>query len=111
MNGGCEDCRKGYWIQALIILLLFFIIYRMNTGERLVGRDEYGYLGKGLADTVYTSGANLRRLGTTFSSTNQGHQMTVYNDEIKDAEERKRNGLNVVMFPSNQIPFNMVGNM
>ncbi len=108
--GSCEKCFHNFWLHAIIIVLLVVLIIRLEMKHMSEALD-YTYLGNGLADTVYTSGATLRRLGTTFSSTDQGHRSTIYNAEIKDTLKRERDGLDVVMFPADRVPANMIGNI
>lgn len=65
-------------IIFVLILIVLYFVYSENfaqtvEGDRL-GRTLKGYVGHPLDDTVYTSGADLRLLGTQFSSTDQGSE-------------------------------------
>jgi hypothetical protein len=70
-TGGCE-CGGHFMLHAVIILLLLLVIWRLFRVERLVGDYSGDYIGQGLPNSIYTSGADLRRLGQVFSSTDQG---------------------------------------
>jgi hypothetical protein len=80
-NCGCK--QVNITMHALIIILLLFVIWKVLRVERLTTDYSDAYLGGGLDNAVYTSGATMRRLGQVFSSTDQGKTNTVYNDQLK----------------------------
>jgi hypothetical protein len=61
MDCGCWKATAVF--QIIIIILLIYIMWRWIKLERLF---------TGMPNTIYTSGADLRRLGQVFSSTDQG---------------------------------------
>jgi hypothetical protein len=83
--GSCPYKAYAHVLQAVIIVLVvLLLLHWMYLGEYLsVGG---GYVGAGLNDQVYTSGADLRRLGQQFSSTDQGSSDYVSNKEILGRE-------------------------
>jgi hypothetical protein len=104
MVGGCE-CTGGYeggcessesrWLQIVIIVLLIYLIYRY-------GMENYVGYGLGTAQgsaAAMTSGATLRRLGTQFSSTNQGTPMTIYNADLPGEDT----AMHVIVYPDQSI--------
>jgi len=56
--------------HVIIIVLLLIIIYLVYTKEKFMNRPDY--VGHPLIDSINDSGADLRILGTEFTSTNQG---------------------------------------
>lgn len=64
--GGCENKQM---IHVIIVVLLMYIIWKLQALESLT--DGY-YMGAGLNNQVYTSGADQRFYGQVFSSTDQG---------------------------------------
>lgn len=56
---------------VLFVLLFWYFYHKSSTAERLAGNQ------------IYTSGANMRILGQQFTSTDQGSNDIVYNDEIR----------------------------
>jgi hypothetical protein len=91
MIGGCESNHVA--LHVVVIVLLLLILYKLHqTKEQL-------YLGRGLDDYIYTSGATLRRLGQVFSQPGQGVTTTVYNAELKqNPNETSAQGVKVKMF-------------
>lgn len=61
----CECEKVNIIMHAIIIILLLYIVWQVSSSKEL-------YLGSGVQDQVYTSGADLRDLGQVFSSTDQG---------------------------------------
>lgn len=57
-------------LHIVIIILLLVIIYMLYKKENLTSRPTY--YGHPLVDSINDSGADLRILGTEFSSTDQG---------------------------------------
>lgn len=96
----------GNLLEVIIIVLILYLIFRIHQlhSERLSPIDG-GYVGGGLGDTVYTSGATMRRLAQKFSDTSQGQYMTIHNAELTPKEQGL--GLEVVVYPR----FNGVGNI
>lgn len=73
---GCECIGTNILIQGFVIFILIILIYQIYImrNEFLVsyqGQRLSGLYGKPLANTVYTSGANLRD-DVEFTSTDQG---------------------------------------
>jgi hypothetical protein len=68
--------------QAITLVLLILILW-------IVLRRGEGYLGAGVGDQIYTSGATMRRLGQVFSQPGQGHTTTIYNVNRKEGEPEK----------------------
>jgi hypothetical protein len=68
-------------LNAFTIILLLFIIWRVVRVERLTSN----YVGGGLTDQVYTSGATMRRLGQVFTSTDQGIGSSTPNPALRAA--------------------------
>ena len=71
--------RILYFI-VLILLLVLFVYYARcycMSAEHLVDPQ------------IYTSGATMRILGTQFTSTDQGSDDIVYNDELKNWKDYK----------------------
>lgn len=50
-------------------------------GDVLANADLAGYVGRGINNRAFTSGATMRRLAQEFSSTNQAQRVTVHNIE------------------------------
>jgi hypothetical protein len=86
VSGGCDCRNSSMMMHAMIIILLVFIIWKLIRVERLAADYSGDYVGSGLPNTIYDSGADLRRLGQVFSSTDQGSTNTIYNAEIKAAQ-------------------------
>jgi hypothetical protein len=63
-------------LLVLVLLVVWMVRGQSQKTERLIGT--------GVSDIVFTSGATQRRLGTEFSSTNQGEYTIVHNDELKE---------------------------
>jgi len=59
--------------------------------------DDHNAVDVGLGDTIYTSGATMRRLSQKFSDTSQGQYMVIHNDELS-ADERQGD-LEVIVYP------------
>jgi hypothetical protein len=78
----CNCLQISTVTHAIIIILLLFIIWKLVSAERLLG----DYIGSGLPNQIYDSGATMRRLGQVFSSTDQGSSTYISNDEIKAAQ-------------------------
>jgi hypothetical protein len=55
--------------HAIIILLLLVIIFMLYNREKLTSRPTY--IGHPLIDSINDSGADLRELGTEFTSADQ----------------------------------------
>jgi hypothetical protein len=70
-QGGCECSKNSIFMHAFIIILLVFIIWRLIKVERLAVDYSGAYIGQGLPNNIYTSGAD-QRFAQTFSSTDQG---------------------------------------
>jgi len=85
-------------LEVIIIILIIYVIHKMHKmhSEKLSPIDG-GYLGGGLGDTIYTSGATMRRLSQKFSDTSQGQYMVIHNDELS-ADERQGD-LEVIVYP------------
>jgi hypothetical protein len=64
----CECAKYTMIMHAIIILLLLFVIWKMFGVERLAMGQ---YVGRGLPNQIYTSGAD-QRFAQVFSSTDQG---------------------------------------
>jgi high-affinity Fe2+/Pb2+ permease len=65
------DCEKiNTFMHAIILILLIYVIWKLHLFERM--NSQGSYIGHGLQDQVYTSGADLRDLGQVFTSTDQG---------------------------------------
>jgi hypothetical protein len=94
--------------ECLIVCILLLLIYKLVRSENL---DNPDYLGSGITNAVYTSGATMRRLGQKFSSTNQGEYTTLHNAEIKDQSLRELSAVPVVIFPAKSIPPELVAQM
>ncbi len=100
-KSGCPYKQANMILAVAILVVLIILIARVYGNERM--KDERpAYIGGGLNNQVFTSGATMRRLGQVFSSTDQGQQTTVYNDEIKDSDKRK--GIPVTMYSANSVP-------
>lgn len=70
----CSDMTKISMIMhIIIIIILIYVIWKITKVERLAAGD---YIGKGLPNSVYTSGAD-QRFAQRFSSTDQGVNSTV----------------------------------
>lgn len=84
-------------IHGIIILLLILILWKLyNTSEKLTA---HSYVGSGLDNYIYTSGATMRRLGQVFSQPGQGIQTTVYNAQLsQDPNVVSAQGVPVVMY-------------
>jgi hypothetical protein len=67
---------------GLLILLLIFVLYYFglfsSRAEKLEGNQ------------IYTAGATMRVLGQQFTSTDQGSNDIVYNDELKNWGDYKK---------------------
>jgi hypothetical protein len=84
--GECPCKQYTRILYAVVLVLLFLIVLGWwFHGECLTGGGPGvgGYLGSGVTDNVYTSGATMRRLGQVFSSTDQGSSDYVSNDELR----------------------------
>jgi hypothetical protein len=57
--------------HVIIIILLLVVIYLLYTKEHFSSRPDY--IGHPLVDSINDSGADLRILGTEFSSVDQGN--------------------------------------
>ena len=74
---GNDTVRIAY-LAMLLILLLMIVWYTFPAGaEKLEGNQ------------IYTAGATMRVLGQQFTSTDQGANDIVYNDEIKNWKDFK----------------------
>lgn len=100
---GCQFKQANMILAVAILIVLVILVARIYGNERMKG-EQPAYIGGGLNNQVYTSGATMRRLGQVFSSTDQGQQTTVYNDEIKDSEKRGQSGIPVTMYSANSVP-------
>lgn len=100
-KASCPFKQANVILAVAILVVLLILIARIYGNERMKNERPV-YLGDGVNNQVYTSGATMRRLGQVFSSTDQGQQTTVYNDEIKDTE--KRTGIPVTMYPADSVP-------
>lgn len=69
-----------FWYFAVLIVLVLLITFYLF---KLSSKGE-NFLGGGVQDQVFTSGATMRRLGQEFSQPGQGEHTTVYNAEIKE---------------------------
>jgi len=65
-HGGCDCFGNNMVMHGIIILLLIFIVWKLIKVERLTA-----YVGSGLPNNIYTSGAD-QRFAQVFSSTDQG---------------------------------------
>lgn len=75
---------KLLYFGLLILFVLLIVWYLKNMSskaEQLEGNQ------------IYTAGATMRVLGQQFTSTDQGSNDIVYNDEIKDWNNYKQEGL------------------
>src|SRR5208282_2429953 len=81
----CGCVQVNTLMHALIIILLLFVIWKLVGVERMATDLSGTYIGSGLNNQVYTSGADMRRLGQVFSSTDQGSSDYVSNLDIKAA--------------------------
>jgi len=102
-KSGCQFKQANMILAVAILVVLIILVARIYGNERMKG-EQPAYIGGGLNDQVFTSGATMRRLGQVFSSTDQGQQTTVYNDEIKDSEKRGQGGIPVTMYSANSVP-------
>jgi len=70
---------------AIILILLWLIFYRKEGLQSAQGGSGLsGYVGSGVNNQVFTSGATMRRLAQKFSSANQAQYLTVHNAEKPD---------------------------
>lgn len=95
----CE-CGNTQLYLVFVIILLIVIIWKSNYLKKDEKLDlPSGYVGKGLVNNyqVFTSGADLRRLGQEFTSTNQGQYLTAHNVETNDTKD----SVEMVCFPKN----------
>lgn len=106
--GGCVAANMA--IQAVVILVLLYLIYKVAMVERYVNAPR-DYIGSGLPNAVFTSGATMRRLAQKFSSTDQGQYLTVHNAEIADEDERDRSKMQIVAFPVESVPPQVLANI
>lgn len=95
-----SDCdsfqQRTNVILGIVVIAVLYLLYVYFV------RKE-GYLGGGVDNQVYTSGATMRRLAQKFSSTNQGVYTTVHNAEISDEEP-----VSVVVFPADKVPAHLI---
>lgn len=70
---------------AVLLYLLFLVVWYLSylsvSSEKLEGNQ------------IYTAGANMRMLGQEFTSTNQGENTIVYNDELRNWNDYKKERL------------------
>ena len=59
------------------------VIWKLYKVERLTTDYASSYIGHSLPNIVYDSGADLRRLGQVFTSTDEGSPTTVYNKQLQ----------------------------
>jgi hypothetical protein len=103
-EGHCSKCMvTNLAVQAIVILVLVYLVYKVGVMERYVNAPR-NYIGSGLPNAVFTSGATMRRLAQKFSSTDQGQYLTVHNAEIADDDERDRTKIQLVAFPVESVP-------
>lgn len=104
----CDCVTSNLIVQSIILIILILIIFKLSRVENYVDADDttLKYMGRGLDGNTaaFTSGATMRRLAQEFSSTNQGQYMTIHNAEIKDPALRDQTKLDVVVFPAESVP-------
>jgi hypothetical protein len=66
----CFCAGMGMIIHAIIVVLIIFILWRLFWVEHLVSNPR-NYIGHGLPDQIYTSGAD-QRFAQVFTSTDEG---------------------------------------
>jgi hypothetical protein len=82
----CGCVQVNTLMHGLIIILLLFIIWKLVGVERMANDLSGTYIGSGVNNQVFTSGADMRRLGQVFTSTDQGSSDYVSNLDIKAAQ-------------------------
>jgi len=82
-----------------VITLLILVWLVMHT------RRENQYVGGGVTDKLYTSGATMRRLAQKFSQPGQGKYLVVHN------AEQSSDNVEMVCFKREDVPAHMLANV
>lgn len=104
MAGLSDMLPDERFLEVIIIVLLVYVIYKIHkisgtyTGTEGLAPIDGGYVGSGLGNTVYTSGATMRRLAQKFSDPTQGEYMILHNAEIP--RDQRGADIPVVVYPA-----------
>lgn len=89
MDQVSSSVKVSYFAILLFLLILAVWYLSSSAAENLEGNQ------------IYTAGATMRVLGQQFSSTDQGSNDIVYNDEIKNWNDYKGENFSMPFFKKN----------